>query len=43
MPDPFTTNICFTGDDMKTAYATLSGTGRLVAFDWPRAGLRLNY
>ena len=43
MPDPFTTNICFTGDDMKTAWATLSGGGRLVAFDWPRPGLTLNY
>ncbi|HEY8548125.1 MAG TPA: SMP-30/gluconolactonase/LRE family protein, partial [Acidimicrobiales bacterium] len=34
LPDPLTTNICF-GDD-STAYATLSGTGQLVAFDWPR-------
>jgi len=41
-PDRFTTNICFGGDDMKTAYATLSSTGRLAAVDWPRPGLRLN-
>ncbi|MCP5267233.1 MAG: SMP-30/gluconolactonase/LRE family protein [Burkholderiaceae bacterium] len=40
--DPFTTNICFGGDDMQTAYITLSGTGRLVAVDWPRPGLVLN-
>ena len=43
LPDRFTTNVCFTGDDMRTARATLSGSGRLVALDWPRPGLRLNY
>ena len=42
MPDPMTTNICFGGPDMKTAYITLSWTGRLVAVDWPVPGLRLN-
>ncbi|PWR24232.1 SMP-30/gluconolactonase/LRE family protein [Zavarzinia aquatilis] len=42
-PDPLTTNICFGGPDLRTAYVTLSGTGRLVACDWPRKGLRLNY
>jgi gluconolactonase len=35
--DPLTTNICF-GQDGTTAYATLSGTGQLVAFDWHRPG-----
>lgn len=39
--DPLTTNVCFGGDDLRTAYVTLSGTGRLVSFPWPRAGLRL--
>jgi gluconolactonase len=43
MPDPMTTNICFGGPDMKTAYVTQSGSGKLVAFDWERPGLRLNY
>jgi gluconolactonase len=43
MPDPMTTNICFGGADLKTAYITLSWTGRLVAVDWPGAGLRLNH
>ncbi len=42
-PDPLTTNICFGGPDLRTAYITLSGTGRLVAIEWPRPGLRLNY
>jgi gluconolactonase len=42
MPDPLTTNICFGGADLKTAFITLSWTGRLVAVDWPTPGLRLN-
>lgn len=42
MPDPMATNICFGGPDMKTAFITLSWTGRLVAVDWPTAGLKLN-
>jgi len=42
-PDPLTTNICFGGPDLRTAYITLSGTGRLVAMEWPRPGLKLNY
>jgi gluconolactonase len=28
---------------MKTAYVTLSATGRLAAMDWPEPGLRLNF
>ncbi len=43
MPDAITTNICFGGDDLRTAYITLSGTGRLVSTPWPRPGLALNY
>lgn len=41
--DPLTTNICFGGEDMRTAYITLSTTGRLISCRWPRPGLRLNY
>jgi len=41
--DPMVTNICFGGDDLRTAYWTCSGTGRLIAGEWPRAGLRLAY
>lgn len=37
MPDPYTTNICF-GRDGRTAYVTLSSSGRLVGFDWHRPG-----
>jgi len=43
MPDPITTNICFGGADLKTAFITLSSTGKLVAMDWPRPGLALNF
>ena len=38
--DSITTNICFGGEDLRTAYVTLSSTGRLVSFRWPREGLR---
>src|SRR3984957_13438442 len=41
MPDPVTTNICFGGADLRTAFVTLSGSGQLVEMDWPEAGLRL--
>ena len=41
--DPLTTNICFGGEDMRTAYITLSTTGRLISCRWPRPGLRLHY
>jgi gluconolactonase len=41
--DPLVTNICFGGDDLRTAYWTCSSTGRLIAGDWPRPGLRLSY
>ncbi len=44
MPEPHVTNICFGGNDMRTAFITLSGTGRLIAVDdWPIPGLRLNF
>jgi gluconolactonase len=41
--DPLVTNICWGGKSMKTAYVTASGTGKLLALDWPQAGLRLAY
>ncbi|MEQ8717025.1 MAG: SMP-30/gluconolactonase/LRE family protein [Acidimicrobiales bacterium] len=37
------TNVCWGGPDMMTAYATDSLGGQLLAYDWPRPGLRLNY
>ncbi|HYC23697.1 MAG TPA: SMP-30/gluconolactonase/LRE family protein [Candidatus Bathyarchaeia archaeon] len=43
MPDTLTTNICFGGRDLTTAYVTLSTTGRLVATEWPRPGLKLAF
>lgn len=41
--DPITTNICFGGEDLQTAYITLSGFGKLVSMKWPRPGLKLNF
>jgi gluconolactonase len=41
LPDLFVTNLCFGGPELKTAYVTLSSTGRVVALDWPRPGLPL--
>src|SRR3954451_11069458 len=43
LPDPMVTNVCFGGKDLRTAFATLSLTGKLVSFEWPRPGLKLNY
>lgn len=43
MPDLYTTNICFGGPDLRTAYITLSNSDRLVAVDWPRPGLALHH
>jgi gluconolactonase len=39
--DPWTTNVCFGGKDMRTAYMTCSGTGTLRVTRWPRPGLAL--
>lgn len=43
MPDILTTNICFGGTDLRTAFITLSTTGKLVSLPWPSAGLPLNF
>ncbi len=41
--DVFTTNICWGGKDMRTAYVTMSSTGKLAACEWRSPGLRLAY
>ena len=43
VPDPLVTNICFGGDEMRDAWITASGTGRLYKTRWPRPGLKLNF
>ncbi len=43
LPDLLVTNVCFGGPDLSTAYATLSGTGKIVSMPWPRPGLALNF
>jgi len=42
-PDMMVTNVCFGGPDLRTAFVTLSGTGKLVAAPWKRPGLKLNF
>ena len=42
MPDRLTTNVCFGGEDLKTAYITLSSTGQLVSMPWDTPGAPLN-
>jgi gluconolactonase len=39
--DLFVTNICFGGEDLRTAYLTLSGSGKLSEVPWARPGLAL--
>jgi gluconolactonase len=41
--DPFVSNLCFGGADMRDAWITASGTGRLYKTRWPRPGLALNF
>lgn len=41
--DMMTTNICFGGIDGRTAYVTLSATGRLVSLPWAWEGLALHH
>jgi gluconolactonase len=43
LPDLYATNLCFGGPDMRATYITLSTTGRLIAMQWPRPGLPLNF
>ena len=43
MPDRITTNICFGGKDLQTAFVTLSSTGKLVSLPWDAPGLPLNF
>ncbi len=43
MPDRLTTNICFGGDGLQTAFVTLSSTGQLIRLPWEKPGLPLNF
>lgn len=44
LDDPYVTNLCFGGKDLRTLYVTLSGTGRLIAIeDWPVSGKPLHF
>jgi len=41
--DMLTTNICFGGPDLRTAWITASTTGRLLTMEWPRPGAPLHH
>jgi gluconolactonase len=41
--DSGTTNICFGGADLRTAYVTLGRSGQLVHMEWPWPGLKTAY
>jgi len=41
--DPLTTNLCFGGEDMTTAYVTGSLNGTLLRTTWHRPGHRLHF
>jgi gluconolactonase len=43
MPEPFATNVCFGGPGRRTAFVTLSSTGRVVAYESQWAGAPLPY
>lgn len=43
MPEIYTTNICFGGPDMRTAYITQSISGLLLKMQWMTPGLKLRF
>ncbi|HTO58002.1 MAG TPA: SMP-30/gluconolactonase/LRE family protein [Pseudomonadales bacterium] len=43
VPDRLTTNICFGGANLRTAYVTASSLGHLLATQWEGPGLPLNF
>jgi gluconolactonase len=43
LPDGHITNIAFGGADMRTAFVTMAGFGKLVSLDWHEPGLKLRF
>ncbi|MEO8298198.1 MAG: SMP-30/gluconolactonase/LRE family protein [Burkholderiales bacterium] len=43
MPDRSTTNLCFGGNGLRTAFITLSRSGRLASTAWSRSGHPLHW
>jgi gluconolactonase len=43
VPDLFTTNMCFGGEDMQDLWITASSTGKIYKARWPRPGLKLAF
>lgn len=42
-PEYYCTNLAFGGAELRKAYITLSGTGKLLEAEWPRSGLPLHF
>jgi gluconolactonase len=43
VPDLLVTNLCFGGNDLRTAYVTMSYEGKVCVVDWHEPGSRLAY
>jgi len=43
LPDERVTNIAFGGEDMRTAFITMSLSGQITRARWPEPGLKLNF
>ena len=43
VPPSYPTNIAFGGADLRTAYITLIGSGKLLRTTWQEPGLRLHF
>ena len=43
VPDLLCTNLCFGGADLRDAWITASGTGKVYRTRWPSPGLKLNF
>jgi gluconolactonase len=43
VPDLLVTNLCFGGNDLRTAYVTMSYEGKVCEVDWHEPGSRLAY
>jgi len=43
LPQEYPTNLAFGGEDMRTAFVTMTGSGKLLRLRWPEAGLPLSF
>jgi gluconolactonase len=43
VPDLLVTNLCFGGEDLRTAFVTMSYEGKVCQMEWHEPGLKLTY